>query len=232
MDTTIAWLLEGPEWLKYATTTQLLDTEGDADAALRDSAIQKLLARLKDNRRGLAALITGAVSSEVQGSALWDLFFLADIGFKAVHLGIEREIDTILNSQLRDGSFITEAGMESNYYCKSAILLASLARLGYADAPPLVRYLERLLSEQRPNDGWHCEDYRDACPMDNLNILMLLSQYEAYRKDRRFNGALDLLLEHWQKRDSGYRLTGFGTGRRYRSLQYPAIKYGILRVLD
>ena len=38
-----------------------------------------------------------------------------------------------------------------------------------------------------------------------------------------------MLLGHWENR---YHLHGFGVGKRFRSLQYPAVKYGILRVLD
>ncbi len=227
------WLLEGPDWLRYAVTTQLLDAECDVQAALQDNHIQTLVARVKDTSRGIAAGRTGAVSCETQGSAVWDLYFLADIGFKAWHLDVEREASDILKSQLPDGSFLTEPGMNPNYYCMSAITLSTLARIGYAETQPLSYYIERLLKELRPGDGWHCEeDYSEACPMDNLNILMLLGQYETFRGDSRFNGALDFLLNHWVERDSRYRPSGFGTGRRYRSLQYPAIKYSILRVLD
>ena len=68
--------------------------------------------------------------------------------------------------------------------------------------------------------------------MDNLNILMLLGQYEKYRRDSRFNGGIDLLLKHWERREQKWRLSLFGIGRRFMSLEYPAVKYGILRVLD
>jgi hypothetical protein len=33
-------------------------------------------------------------------------------------------------------------------------------------------------------------------------------------------------------RDSGIQLVYFGVGKRYRAMQYPATRYGILRVLD
>jgi hypothetical protein len=65
--------------------------------------------------------------------------------------------------------------------------------------------------------------------MANLNVLMLLGQYESYRHSPALRGALDLLLSHWRERPN---LHGFGVGRRFMSLQYPAVKYGILRVLD
>jgi len=43
------------------------------------------------------------------------------------------------------------------------------------------------------------------------------------------SGALDLLLKHWQREEHLY---GFGVGKRFRAMEYPAVKYGILRVLD
>jgi len=233
MDQVTGWLLDGPEWIKYAVRTQLLDEAADAAPALADNAVQGILARLRDGRRGIGAWRTGTVSCEAQGSAVWDLFLLSDIGFNAAQLGIEAVAEQVLKSQRPDGAFITEPGMQDNYFCMSGILLSCLARLGYAEAPEMTRFARRLLAEQRPGGGWNCEDYeRTDCPMDNLNVLMLLSQYPKYRGDSRLDAALEQLLGHWAERDRGSRLAGFGIGRRYRSLQYPAIKYGILRVLD
>ena len=115
----------------------------------------------------------------------------------------------------------------------SAILVSSVARMGYRDDPRLKKYIQSILASQVPGGGWDCYDggmgYLDACPMDNLNILMLLGQYEQYINNSGLNGAIDLLLEHWESREHLY---GFGIGRRFMSLQYPAVKYGILRVLD
>jgi hypothetical protein len=68
--------------------------------------------------------------------------------------------------------------------------------------------------------------------MDNLNILMLLSSYESYREDSRLDGAIDLLLKHWEYRVDKWRPYGFGVGTQYLKLRYPEEKYGILRVLD
>jgi hypothetical protein len=84
-----------------------------------------------------------------------------------------------------------------------------------------------------PGGGWDC--YGDSfnsegsCPMDDMNILMLLGQYETHNNNPKLNGAIDHLLAHWEVGDNRY---GFGVGNRFRSLQYPAVKYGILRVLD
>jgi hypothetical protein len=68
--------------------------------------------------------------------------------------------------------------------------------------------------------------------MDTLNVLMLLGQYERFRNDPGLNGAIGLLLTHWRKRTEPWRPYGFGIGSDFQKLKYPAVKYGILRVLD
>lgn len=42
----------------------------------------------------------------------------------------------------------------------------------------------------------------------------------------------DWLLTHWKKRMEPWRPYGFGIGNDFLKLKYPAVKYGILRVLD
>ena len=237
----INWLLEGPDWLKYAVELQLLDSKPDIQPVLRDSSIIKIVRRLRGNRVGIPALRAGKVSYEKLGNAYWDLFFLADIGLTAYDLDLHKEMEEIFDLQLPDGTLITEGDMKPNYFCISAILLSSVGKMDYKDNPQLNKYLQVILDSQRLDGGWHCakthavgqgQQDAESCPMDNLNILMLLGQYEKYRRDPRFNGAIDLLLNHWVRKDEPWRLYGFGIGERFMSLSYPAVKYGILRVLD
>jgi len=229
------WLLEGPAWLRYAVELQLLDARPDITPVLQDSAIQKLINRLKGSVTGIPALKTGRVHYTETGKAYWDLFFLADIGLSIRDLGLDGEAEEVFRFQSQDGSFTIPPNVQDNYFCMSAILLSSLAKMGYHDDPQLAKYIRLVMNSRCYDGGWHCYDDGsgrleiESCPMDNLNILMLLGQYEPYRRDRVLNSAIDLLLEHWERRAN---LHGFGVGRRFMSLQYPAVKYGILRVLD
>ncbi len=229
------WLLEGPDWLKYAVGLQLMGAQPDIKPVLRDSAITKIIQRLKDNQVGIPALRTGKVHYTETGKAYWDLFFLADIGLTINDLGLEREAAEVFRFQTRDGTFVIPPNVRDNYFCMSAILISSLARMSYRDDPRLNKYIQVILNSQGRDGGWHCynDDFDmldiESCPMDNLNILMLLGQYDNYREYPILNRTIDSLLEHWQRRDNRH---GFGVGRRFMSLQYPAVKYGILRVLD
>jgi hypothetical protein len=229
------WLLVGPAWLRYAVELQLLDKKSDISPVLNDNSIQKIITRLKSDSVGIPALKTGRVHYTEAGRAYWDLFFLADIGLSVGCLGLEGEVDKIFKFQSPDGAFTIPPNVRDNYFCMSAILLSSLAKMGYRDDPRILKYVRLVMNSRCHNGGWHCYSdeptapHIDACPMDNLNILMLLGQYETHRHSPTLKGAIDLLLEHWRFRAN---LHGFGVGRRFMSLQYPAVKYGILRVLD
>ncbi len=226
------WLLEGPVWLRYAVERQLLGRQPDAGPALRDSAIREIIDRLKGREAGVPALKTGRVHYTEAGKAYWDLFFLADIGLKASESGLEDEVEEIFRFQGRGGSLVIPPNVQDNYFCMSAILLSSVARMGYRDDPRLVKYINAVMGARCYDGGWHCYDNSvpiESCPMDNLNILMLLGQYERFRDSPDLRAAIDLLLRHWTGREN---LHGFGVGSRFRRLEYPAVKYGILRVLD
>jgi hypothetical protein len=227
----IDWLLAGPAWLRYAVELQLLDTKPDAALALQDNAVQALVSRLRGGTAGIPAIKSGRVHYTEAGNAYWDLFFLADIGFSVNDLGLERETEAIFRFQSPDGSFTIPPNVKDNYFCMSSILLSSLARMSYRDDPRLARYIRLVMDSPNYDGGWHCYDGLEigSCPMANLNVLMLLGQYESHRRSPVLRGALDLLLKHWRERAN---LHGFGVGRRFMSLQYPAVKYGILRVLD
>jgi len=227
------WLMEGPAWLKYAVELQLLDLKPDVTPVLQDSSIRKLVDRLKGNSAGIPAIKSGRVHYTESGKAYWDLFFLADAGLTINDPGLENEAEEIFRFQSREGTFTMPPNVQDNYFCMSAILIASLSRMGYRDDPRVIKYAQAAMSAQMPGGGWDCygESFsaEGSCPMDDMNILMLLGQYPQYRDNPQLYGAIEHLVAHWGE---GTHLYGFGVGKRFRSLQYPAVKYGILRVLD
>jgi hypothetical protein len=228
------WLLQGPAWIKYAVELQLLNKKPDVGPVLKDIAIGTVINRLKDANVGIPALSTGKVHYTETGKVYWDLFFLADIGLTISDLGMESDVEEIFRFQRSDGTFVIPPNVKDNYYCMSAILIASLAKMGYLDDPRMAAYIRDIIKDRMPGGGWDCYgDYGisggESCPMDDMNILMLLGQYKQYRESPELNGAINNLLSHWEDRTHLY---GFGVGKRFRNLQYPAVKYGILRVLD
>jgi hypothetical protein len=147
----------------------------------------------------------------------------------------------VYDLQSPDGKFVTMNGMKPDYFCIPTILLAALVKMNCIDEKKLDRYIGLILDSKRLDGGWHCAHQRavgqklqdsESCPMDNQNILMLLGQFDECRKNPQFNGAIDLLLNHWNKRSEHWRPYGFGIGTDFKKLKYPAVTYGILRVLD
>jgi hypothetical protein len=238
---TIDWLREGPSWLKYAVDKQLMQEDADIGPVLGDSAIIEIVRRLKDQRYGIPALGGALMDSDRFENPYWDLFFLADLGLSAADLNLQDEIERFLWTQSQDGTYITEPGMKPSYFCKSSIILASIAGLGFKSDFHIQKVVELLLKSQRLDGGWYCNpnhdigaslQYEDSCPQENLNNLLLLGNYSELRSKDRFNGAIDLLMKHWEMRGTGIQIVYFGIGKRYQSLQYPATRYGIVRVLD
>ena len=129
--------MEGPAWLKYAVELQLLDSKPDVGPVLEDSAIKGLIHRLQDNNVGIPALKSGRVHYTDTGKAYWDLFLLADIGLTLEDIGLPDLAEDIFRFQQRDGSFIIPPNVQDNYLCMSAILISSLARMGYQDDPQI-----------------------------------------------------------------------------------------------
>jgi hypothetical protein len=229
------WLLAGPTWLRYAVELQLLNKKTDITPVIQDDSIRKIIERLKSSSDGIPAIKAGKVHYTATGKAYWDLFFLADTGLSLKDTGLENLAEEIFRFQSREGTFTIPPNVQDNYYCMSAILISSLARMGYRDDPRVAKYIRAVMNSVCYDGGWHCYDDGsgrveiESCPMDNLNILMLLGQYQTYRQEEVLNKAIDLLLKHWEQKAN---LHGFGVGKRFGSLQYPAVKYGILRVLD
>ena len=125
----------------------------------RTTSIQKLIARLKGSDAGIPAIKSGRVHYTEPGKAYWDLFFLADIGLTVKDLGLEAEAEEIFRFQSRDGTFTIPPNVQDNYFCMSAILIASLAKMGYRDDPRVIKYARAAMSAQMPGGGWDCYGY-------------------------------------------------------------------------
>ncbi|MCR4394036.1 MAG: hypothetical protein NUV31_06685, partial [Dehalococcoidales bacterium] len=229
----IEWLLAGPAWIRYAVEKEIFNEKPNIKQAINDLQILEIINRLRDSRKGIPNIGLGYWDSDEYLNPYWDLYFLSDLGFEAEELGLHKLIEGFLATQAREGYFITEPGMKPRYFCKSAIILSSISFMSFRDSPEVQKYVQLVLSSQRLDGGWYCNpdhdigndlQYEYSCPQDNLNILRLLGQYPEFREDNRFNGAIDLLLRHWELRDTGIRIVYFGTGHRYRSLHYPATR--------
>ncbi len=233
------WLLEGPEWISFAVRKQLLNEKADSGKAIKEKEIKKLVRVIQSKNQGFAALIKGDTSYTQK--LYWYLFFLSDVGFVANDFNFDKEFLDILALEDHDHKFIISKEMKPDYFCISSIFLTAMARMSKNAKDRLQAHLATIMAAQRLDGGWHCAKSRavgkkleksESCLMDNLNILMLFSEYEDYINEPNLEGAINFLLEHWRRRDEKWRPYGFGIGSDFKKLRYPAVKYGILRVLD
>lgn len=209
----LAWLMEGSAWLRHAVMSEYKQSNKYLDEALKDEQIISLVHRLKDKQVGIPAIKSGKVYYTKSGNAYWDLFLLADIGFRIDQVGLEGEAEELLSMQDSNGMYLTQDNMKPQYFCIPTILISSLVKMGYQDDPRIERYINKIMETQRLDGGWHCAksrakgqklEHTESCPMDNLNILMLIGQYEKYREEDTLKSAIDLLLSHWDRMQVAY----------------------------
>lgn len=235
---TFNWLLEGPAWLKFAVKKQLLDQKPFLDNSIKTNDINTLIQTIWSKEKGFDALLQGSVSYKKE--LYWYLYFLSDIGFQAEDLNFEKPFQDILELENDQHKFLLSKEMKPDYFCISSILLTTMVRMSEKTKKHLEPHLEVIMDTQRLDGGWHCAKSRavgqkletsPSCVMDNLNILMLLAEYDIYINEPKLEGAINLFLEHWRQQKE-WRPYGFGIGTEFKKLRYPALQYGILRVLD
>jgi hypothetical protein len=181
-DENLKWLIEEPTWLKYAVEKQLLNKSPDSYVAIQDIQIQKLMKVLLDSKKGFDAILEGRASYRKE--AFWYLYFLADIGFTAKDLSLAVEFKRLMTLEDKEHRFILSKEMKKNYYCISSILLSSLAKMSDDCKMSILPHIQTIIESHRLDGGWHCAKKRavgekleatESCPMNNLNILLLLS---------------------------------------------------------
>jgi len=232
------WLLEGPPWLGYAVKKQLLKSKADLIPVLKDPLIKSYKSMLLHKEQGFNRVLEGNAS--YMQKEFWYLYFLSEIGLTAEDLGFEKHFERVLKLEDSEHRFSLSKEMKPNYLCISSIFLTAMVRMSPTAKKQLKSHINLIINEQRLDGGWHCAKNRavgakledtESCPMDNVTILFLLSEYPKNAKNPKFNGALDLLLNHWANQKK-HRPYGFGIGSDFKKLRYPSFKYGILQVLD
>ena len=235
----LKWLFDGPKWLEFSVRKDILSESPDAKAAALHPDIQKILQTVKSHDKGFPALKGEGVSYKKE--LFWYMYFLADIGFSSQDLGLDEYFNTVMDLETENCDFMVSKEMKPGFYCVSSVLLASMAKMSEEVKEKLIPYSEKIIGTMRLDGGWHCAKSRavgkkledtDSCPMDNLNVLRFLGQYDMYRNDPRLNGAVDFLLSHWKRQSEPFRPYGFGIGTQFKKLKYPEVKYGIIQVLE
>ena len=124
--------------------------------------------------------------------------------------------------------------------CDAPVTLYALARMGWRDDPRVRGGVESLAVLARAG-GWPCAgapsigkfhgpgSRSDPCPIANMLMLRLLSEYDGFEAEKA--AGLDCLLDLWEhSRERAPYMFRMGTD--FRKLKAPTFWYGLLGVAD
>ena len=241
------WLLEGEPWVTYRTLTELLGrNEQDKAVTAAGKAIpehvliQEIFAAVnKDGYWGSPQDIHTWWPKK--SSTFWILPVLADFGFTAEDKRIRRACEYVFSTQLASGGFGWSPPSKTGD-CHSAIIIETLAKLGFLDDPRLQSAYHWLVERQRLDGGFWCKntgqiggprENEPSCAMATMFVLGALAQDPKLRNHRVAKKGVDFLLECWKNRGK-VRYAGHDSqiGTDWEKLKYPHTDYKILKFLD
>ncbi len=253
-DGLIAWLLEGPSWVRYRTLVDLQDQPEAAPAVreartamIADPKVQGLIASLGDWPG------PPLKSHKSAGHLLHRLAFAADLGLRLGEPGVEEIAAGILSHQAEEGPFQIKVNINPRYggtgedqwvwmLCDAPTIIYALVKFGFGEDPRIERGVECLLSLAREN-GWPCavakelEKFRgpgrkaDPCPYANLLILKMLALKPRWLDCDEARTAAEELLGLWDQR-AERRPYLFAMGTHFARLKAPFVWYDLLHVAE
>jgi hypothetical protein len=241
------WLLAGQPWVVYRTLVDLLDRseEDQAVVAARTTIpehplVKKIFEGLnEDGYWGRPKDIH--IWWPRKDTTFWILPVLADFGFTAADKRISKACEYVLSTQLPSGAFGWDPPSKPGD-CHTAIIIESLAKLGFLRDLRLTKAYEWLVERQRLDGGFWCKETariggprqnEPSCAMATMFTLGAFAQNPELRDIEIVRKAVDFLFECWEKRGR-IRYAGhesqIGTG--WERLKYPFTDYKILKFLD
>jgi len=243
----VEWLLAGEPWVVYHTLIDLLDKDEKDKAVVttRTAVFQHPLVRKifeglnEDGYWGKPKDIHTWWPRK--DTTFWILPVLADFGFTAEDKRIARACEYVFGTQLQSGGFGWDPPTKPSD-CHSAIIIESLAKLGFLRDSRLEKAYEWLIKRQRLDGGFWCKDTAQiggprekepSCAMATMFVLGALAQNPRLRNSEIAVKGADFLLECWKNRGK-MKYAGhdsqIGTG--WEKLKYPFTDYKILKFLD
>jgi hypothetical protein len=243
----IQWLLEGEPWATYRTLTDLLDKDEHDEPVLTARKatsehlfIRKIFAGLnQDGYWGAPKDIHTWWPRK--GSTFWILPVLADFGLTAEDERIRGACEYVFSIQLESGGFGWDPPSATGD-CHSAIIIESLARLGFLHDERLEKAYEWLSSRQRLDGGFWCKntgqiggprENEPSCAMATMFVLGAIAQNPELRNTDIARKGCAFLFSCWENRGK-IKYAGhdsqIGTG--WEKIKYPFTDYKILKFLD
>ncbi|MFZ1038968.1 MAG: prenyltransferase/squalene oxidase repeat-containing protein [Candidatus Bathyarchaeia archaeon] len=243
----IEWLLAGEPWVVYRMLTDLLDKDASErsvicarKAIVEHPLVKKIFNGL--NRDGYWGkpkdIHTWWPRKE---TTFWVLPVLADFGLDVEDNRIARACEYVFSTQLESGGFGWDPPTKPGD-CHSAIIIESLAKMGFLGDPRLRKAYEWLVGRQRLDGGFWCKDTgqiggprekEPCCALASTFVLGALAQNPELRDSKTARKGVDFLFECWRNRGK-MKYAGHDSqiGTDWEKLKYQFTDYKILKFLD
>ena len=248
----VAFLLASEPWSSYRARLDLLGEAADSPGATADRA--RIMASPPVGR--LIADVgswPGPVLERHDKATLpmHELVHLAEIGVDREDPGMAEVAERALARISPEGPpeivvniprAFGGTGLDTSTWllCDAPVTLYALARMGWSDDPRVRGGVDALAALVR-GGGWPCAgapsigkfhgpgSRSDPCPIVNLLMLRLLSEYDGFEAEKRVG--IDCLLDLWEhSRERAPYMFRMGTD--FRKLKAPTFWYGLLGVAD
>ncbi|MHA1417238.1 MAG: hypothetical protein ACTSRR_13425 [Candidatus Heimdallarchaeaceae archaeon] len=250
----IEWLLNSNPWTTYNTRLHLIGNSSDFDISETKEQMLKHPRVIKIVQE--VCNWPGPILKRHNDSShlLHKLVFLADIGLDKSDEVISKCIaKKIFSYQSDTGPFQIKVNISPNYggtgadqlvwmSCDYPLIIYSLAKFGYNDAPQVLKASSYLVSLVE-NNGWRCKvdpslgKFRgpgrktDPCPYATLISIKALSLISKYKNSSSVRLGVETLLSLWEQRKER-RPYLFAMGSGFLKLKAPLIWYDILHLLS
>jgi hypothetical protein len=243
----LKWLLTGEPWVMYRTLTDLLNkNEKDKEVAEFRMAISEHQV-VKKIFKGLNKDGYWGKPKDIhtwwprKDTTFWILPVLADFGLTAKDKRIPPACEYVFSTQLESGGFGWDPPTKPGD-CHSAIIIESLAKLGYLQDTRLQKAFEWLIARQRLDGGFWCKNTGQigrprekdrSCAFATIFVLGALAQNPKLRDSQVAKSGIDFLFECWEKRGK-IKYAGHDSQIEtdWEKLKYPFTDYKILKFLD
>jgi hypothetical protein len=243
----VEWLLQGEPWVTYRTLTDLLDKNRQDRRVLsarkaipEHPLIKKIFASL--NQYGYWGKPKDIHTWwPRKDSTFWILPVLADFGLTAEDKKVAQACGYVFGTQLDSGGFGWSPPSTTGD-CHSAIIIESLAKLGFLGDQRIQRAYKWLCDRQRLDGGFWCKntgqiggprENEPSCAMATMFVLGALAQDPKLRNSNVARKGCSFLFECWKNRGK-IKYAGHDSqiGIGWEKLKYPFEDYRILKFLD
>jgi len=253
MDELLAWLQEGPSWIRYRALVDLAhepesspDVQDARRAMLEDPQVSALVQELQ----GWPGAILNSHKSA--GQLYHKLKFLADIGVRVDDPGVRHVADLVMTHQSAQGPFQLPMAVSAAYggtgheewawaLCDAPVIIGALCAMGMSDDARVQVAVGHVAGLARES-GWPCcvspelGTFRgpgrkdDPCPYATLAVCEL-ELAAGLPDEAAVRDGTEALLNLWSTRRERHPYM-FYMGTDFCKVKAPLIWYDILHVVD